>query len=173
MRLLSTSTLCQAFVLSKFPHDRNFANCLLVWVKAGICSADSLINICLCLLGYLPGLLHAWYIIAKFPDNDYESIPQDSEAHRVTYVVIQGPNGTQQRVARTAPKPQNRGYGTTSPMAPPVNQAPNGTWNNNAPTPAQGSLQQPVQGSSSGGQPPVPPSYAEAVKGDHKVQSRD
>lgn len=34
-----------------------------VWVKRGICSADSLINIALCCLGYLPGLFHAWVII--------------------------------------------------------------------------------------------------------------
>jgi len=59
-------------------------------------------------------------------------------------------------------------------MAPPVNQAANGTWNNNAsqaqaPTPAQA----PVQGSSSGEAAVPPPSYAQAVKGDHKVQSRD
>lgn len=28
---------------------------------------DSLINILLCVLGYLPGLIHSWYIIAKYP----------------------------------------------------------------------------------------------------------
>ena len=33
---------------------------LAVWVKRGICSADSVINICLCCLGFIPGLLHAW-----------------------------------------------------------------------------------------------------------------
>jgi hypothetical protein len=31
-----------------------------VWIKRGICSADSFINIALCCLGWLPGLLHAW-----------------------------------------------------------------------------------------------------------------
>jgi hypothetical protein len=31
-----------------------------VWIKRGICTADSLINIALCCLGYIPGLLHAW-----------------------------------------------------------------------------------------------------------------
>ncbi|PMB73697.1 Plasma membrane proteolipid 3 [Beauveria bassiana] len=45
---------------------------LPVWVKRGICSADSLINILLCLLGFIPGMLHAWYIIAKFPEPPYE-----------------------------------------------------------------------------------------------------
>lgn len=28
---------------------------------------DSLINILLCVLGYFPGLIHSWYIIAKYP----------------------------------------------------------------------------------------------------------
>lgn len=40
---------------------------LPVWIRRGICSCDSLINILLCLLGYLPGLIHSWYIIAKYP----------------------------------------------------------------------------------------------------------
>merc|ERR1712093_884670 len=61
---------------------------LAVWVKRGICSADSLINILLCVLGYIPGLLHAWYIIARFPEEeyDYEHLP-DSE-NRVTYYYV-------------------------------------------------------------------------------------
>lgn len=146
-----------------------------VWVKTGICSADSLINICLCLLGFLPGLLHAWYIIAKYPSDDYESLSQDAEAHRITYVVVDGSG----RGPRRAPKNTSRngsggGYGTTAPMAPPVNQAANGTWNNNAAPagpPPPGNAH--AQGSSSGGEQIVPPSYAEAVRGDHKVQSQD
>jgi uncharacterized membrane protein YqaE (UPF0057 family) len=36
-----------------------------VWVKRGICSADSFINIALCCLGYLPGLIHAWVSPAR------------------------------------------------------------------------------------------------------------
>jgi len=135
---------------------------IAVWVKTGICSADSLINLCLCMLGFLPGLLHAWYIIAKYPESDYDSIPQDAESGRVTYVVIQSPNGRSQRVPKNAIRPagsSNVGYGTTAPMAPPVHQEQNGTWNNNA-----------AEGSSGGA---VPPTYAEAVKGDNKVQTRD
>ena len=50
-------------------------------------------------------------------------------------------------------------------MAPPVHQDPNGTWNNDGASAANGGE------GSSGGAPP--PSYAQAVKGDHKVQSRD
>jgi len=142
---------------------------IAVWVKCGVCSADSIINICLCMLGFIPGLLHAWYIIAKYPESDYDTLPQDAESARVTYVIVQQPNGTQQRVPKNSVRPANAGYGTTSnaaPSAPPVHQDQNGTWNNNGPTAAEGS----TAGASA---PPPPPSYAQAVKGDHKVQSRD
>jgi len=133
---------------------------LAVWVKTGLCSADSLINILLCCLGFIPGLLHAWYIIAKFPEPDttYSSLPQDPEAgngsQRVTYVYVQAPNGRQQRVPKATSSQQ--GYGTTAPMAPSVHQQQNGTWGGEGSTGA-----------------PVPPTYDEAVQGDHKVQSRD
>lgn len=40
---------------------------LPVWIRRGFCTCDSLINVLLCLLGYLPGLIHSWYIIAKYP----------------------------------------------------------------------------------------------------------
>lgn len=40
---------------------------LPVWIRRGLCLQDSLINILLCCLGYFPGLIHAWYIIAKYP----------------------------------------------------------------------------------------------------------
>jgi len=136
---------------------------IAVWVKTGICSADSLINICLCMLGFIPGLLHAWYIIAKFPENDYDSIPQDAESGRVTYVIVQGPNGGQQRVPKNSARGSSAGYGTTAPMAPPVHQSQNGTWNNNGAA-AEGS---------SGSNAPQPPTYAQAVKGDNKVQTHD
>jgi hypothetical protein len=107
------------------------------------------------MLGYIPGLLHAWYIIAKFPENDYDAI-QDAETGRVAYVIIQNPNGTQRRVPQNSAPHQ--GYGTTAPMAPPVHQNENGAWSNAA------------EGSSGGA---IPPTYAEAVKGDNKVQTRD
>ncbi|KAL6703813.1 hypothetical protein ACN47E_009032 [Coniothyrium glycines] len=29
------------------------------------CSADVLINLLLCVLGWIPGIIHAWYIISK------------------------------------------------------------------------------------------------------------
>jgi len=139
-------------------------------VKCGICSADSVINIALCMLGFIPGLLHAWYIIAKYPETDYDSIPQDAESAHVTYVIVQQPNGSQQRVPKNSVRPANAGYGTTStpaPTAAPVHQDQNGTWNNNA---------APAEGSSAGASAPTPappPTYAQAVKGDNKVQTRD
>ncbi|RDW69327.1 hypothetical protein BP6252_08347 [Coleophoma cylindrospora] len=143
---------------------------LAVWVKRGICSADSIINILLCMLGFLPGLLHAWYIIAKYPDGSdgsYERVPYgDAEQGRVTYVIVQSGDGRQHRVPkshlRSGVQGQN-GYGTTAPMAPPVHQDQNGTWNNDAAPASNGE-------SSSGA---APPPYTEAVRGDHKVQTSD
>ncbi|ODV96866.1 hypothetical protein PACTADRAFT_29525, partial [Pachysolen tannophilus NRRL Y-2460] len=44
---------------------------LPVWLKRGLCSADSLINILLCILGYIPGLIHSWYIISKYPEDRF------------------------------------------------------------------------------------------------------
>ncbi|KAH8808852.1 hypothetical protein F5884DRAFT_822020 [Xylogone sp. PMI_703] len=142
---------------------------LAVWVKSGLCSADSLINILLCMLGYLPGLLHAWYIIAKYPDPEYSMIPQDAESARVTYIIVQSPDGSQRRVPRNSGGARNggaQGYGTTAPpTAAPVHQEPNGTWNNSSA--GMGG----EAGSSNAGL--APPTYADAVKGDHKVQTRD
>lgn len=40
---------------------------LPVWIRRGFCSQDSLINVILFCLGYFPGLIHLWYIIAKYP----------------------------------------------------------------------------------------------------------
>ncbi|KXH32804.1 hypothetical protein CSIM01_04297 [Colletotrichum simmondsii] len=158
---------------------------LPVWVKRGICGADSIINILLCLLGYIPGLIHAWYIIAKFPEPDYEyeSVPQqDREGGRVTYVFVHGNgNGPHTQQPRQQPRPSQHGgkgnggvgYGTTN----------NSSNNNNAGGSSrqqQPQQQQPQQysaqqggageGSSDGA---VPPSYAEVVAGDNKIQTRD
>ncbi|EEU41271.1 uncharacterized protein NECHADRAFT_101216 [Fusarium vanettenii 77-13-4] len=143
---------------------------LPVWVKCGICSADSLINILLCVLGYIPGLLHAWYIIAKFPEPpyEYEAVPNDREGGRVTYVYVQCPQGqhqTQNQQPKLQPQPQNGG-----------NNMNYGTQNASASSQARPAPQQ--QGATDAGEGSsdnhgVPPSYAEVVAGDHKVQSRD
>lgn len=137
----------------------------IVWIKIGICTADSLINLALCCLGYVPGLLHAWYIIARHPENDYESIG-DSEGARVTYYyVAQGP----------APSEQSQeGYGGTSNRE--RMEVPHAT-KPRSPQPQQQSGSAAANGStegeSSSGQAKAPPTYAEAVKGDHKVQTQD
>lgn len=55
---------------------------LPVWIRRGMCSMDSLINILLCILGFIPGLIHSWYIIAKYP-------PYTVEKHSKIYYVYQ------------------------------------------------------------------------------------
>ncbi|KAF4123002.1 Uncharacterized membrane protein YqaE,-like protein of Blt101, UPF0057 family [Geosmithia morbida] len=128
-----------------------------VWVKRGICSADSLINICLCVVGFFPGLIHAWYIIAKFPDPwdyDYESLAEENGRPQVIYIVQdqQPPRQQHQMHGNAAPSP----YGTVQ------SHDQSQTY---APTPAEaGSSSQPQHEG-------VPPSYAQAVAGDHKTQT--
>ncbi|KAI5476688.1 hypothetical protein MNV49_007402 [Pseudohyphozyma bogoriensis] len=36
-----------------------------VFIKRG-CAADFWINICLFILGWIPGVIHAWWIISKY-----------------------------------------------------------------------------------------------------------
>lgn len=112
------------------------------------------------MLGFLPGLLHAWYIIAYHPDLEtYDVLPQDSERgnrNHVTYIYVQTDG--------SAPQRQAQGYGTVKPMeAPQQQQHQNGTW-------GQGSSA--VDGNGEGSALP-PPTYAQAVTGDHKVQTQD
>lgn len=139
-----------------------------VWIKLGVCTADSIINIALCCLGYIPGLLHAWYIILKYPEPDYddpsyEPVPNrrgDVENGHVTYYYVSH---------QSAPSPSQRGYGTlASQQAPESRSQPS----ESAPKPQQ---EQSAAGSSSQGhdEARAPPTYAEAVKGDNKVQSHD
>ncbi|OHW98765.1 stress response rci [Colletotrichum incanum] len=150
---------------------------LPVWVKRGLCSADSLINILLCLLGYIPGLIHAWYIIAKFPEPDYEyeSVPQqDREGGRVTYVFVHGNgNGPHTQQPQQQPRPSqhnnkgNLSYGTTNHNS---SVAAGGSSRPQPQQPQQYQNQGAGEGSSDGA---VPPSYAEVVAGDNKIQTRD
>ncbi|KAJ5160242.1 uncharacterized protein N7482_007246 [Penicillium canariense] len=142
---------------------------IAVWIKAGICTADSIINIALCLLGYIPGLIHAWYIIMKYPEPDYdeaayEPIPggssqrRDLENGRVTYYYVshQPPQN----------HPQRPSYGTVNQSG----QQAHGQ-SNAAPKPSDGTQQ--GAGPSNGTDARPPPTYAEAVKGDHKIQTPD
>lgn len=146
-----------------------------VWVKRGICSADSLINIALCALGYLPGLLHAWYIISAYPDPGYEQVSQEE---RVVYIV-QGASG--QGYGTVQPHGQFPGQqaGTANafvnkqPKKAPKMAAPR-TQPSAAGSSSQAPASAPAHGAESAAEnsssDPAPPSYSEAVKGDFKVQ---
>lgn len=110
------------------------------------------------MLGFFPGLLHAWYIIAKYPEvpEDYEPVPGDGGENgggRVTYYyVAQGPVSRSQQ--------QQRAYGTNEGMR--VERP-----KQDGQAQESGVEEQGDQGSSAA----VPPSYEQAVKGDHKVQT--
>lgn len=140
---------------------------LTVWVKSGICSCDSLINILLCVLGYLPGLLHAWYIIARHPerDYDYEPIP-DAEGGRVTYYFIR-----HEPSRRDYGSQQNCGHNRPAPPPPAPASRPAQASNRPAPPPPNEPAGPSVGAGSE--EPGAPPSYSEVVKGDHKIQSQD
>ncbi|KAK2806232.1 hypothetical protein FQN50_005957 [Emmonsiellopsis sp. PD_5] len=154
-----------------------------VWVKVGVCSADSLINLALLVLGYVPGLLHAWYIILKYPETD-EEYPEgyqpivgangrhDPESGRVTYYYVahQPPSPH----AGSHPHPQ-RSYGTNQPPhnAPGVNPATRPQPQPSDPHTSSVTGDMGGEGSSSHPEGRAPPTYAEAVKGDHKVQTQD
>ncbi|KAF2765230.1 UPF0057-domain-containing protein [Teratosphaeria nubilosa] len=119
---------------------------IAVWVKRGVCSVDSLINIALCCLGFLPGLLHAWYIIVITPDSTYEPLDPEQghgQAGVVTYYYVQqGQPLYSSSAAHTQPN-----YGAVAPA--PASTAA-------GPRPA--------------GREEVPPTYDQAIKGDNKVQ---
>ncbi|KAL3476082.1 hypothetical protein BJX99DRAFT_228500 [Aspergillus californicus] len=139
-----------------------------VWIKKGVCTADSIINIALCCLGYVPGLLHSWYIILKYPEPDYDDPSYepvqnrrgDVENGHVTYYYVSH---------QSAQSPSNRDYGTLPPQQASESQSPS---QQPAPKPQH---EHGVAGSSSQGRDDsyAPPTYAEAVKGDNKVQNDD
>jgi len=172
---------------------------LPVWVKRGVCSADSLINLALLCLGFLPGLVHAWYIILKYPDDiEYERVAQNDHERgghhgnggTTVYYVAHG--------RPQHPSSQQQGYGTvgSTPSAQFHGQQ-SGRGNAFA---GMGEGQQAGQqghgkdvrahvgvagegvgadangngegsGAANGGEPSgPPPTYAEVIKGDHKVQ---
>ena len=109
------------------------------------------------MLGYVPGLLHAWYIISLNPeqDHDYEPVGDaENQNQRVTYYYIRheqpsgGRNygtqgGQQQQPKPTLPVPENSRLAQGSSSSAPVDQAG------------------------------APPSYSDVVSGDNKVQSQD
>ncbi|KAL5428546.1 hypothetical protein PMIN04_000692 [Paraphaeosphaeria minitans] len=145
-----------------------------VWVKKGVCSADSIINLALCCLGVLPGMIHAWYVILNNPVHTYEHVP-DNERHDASRTA------TYYYVSHGGPAPQGgqMNYGTVG-SQPTAGQFPGqqtGTTNS-FPQPKKPKHAQPQQGvagqevgagEGSSDQAP-PPTYAEVIKGDHKVQ---
>ncbi|KKZ60115.1 hypothetical protein EMCG_05140 [[Emmonsia] crescens] len=158
---------------------------IAVWVKVGVCSADSLINIALLILGYVPGLLHAWYIILKYPedDNDYPDGYQpivgangqrhDSESGRVTYYYVSHQPPAAAPHSGSHPHP-HRSYGTTQAAAAAPTDLATRPQQSSQPSAPEGNVA--GEGSSSdqhGAEVRAPPTYAEAVKGDHKIQTPD
>ncbi|KAF1846682.1 UPF0057-domain-containing protein [Cucurbitaria berberidis CBS 394.84] len=150
-----------------------------VWVKKGLCSADSLINLALCCLGFLPGLLHAWYVILQNPDayDAYNQIPDGERAQgsdgRTTYYVISheqpAGRGAQANYGTVGSQPSNGQFpGQQSGVVNSFSQPKqNKSAKGSAPAAPQG--QQDGGGSSSQPEGP-PPTYADVIKGDHKVQ---
>lgn len=124
------------------------------------------------MLGFIPGLLHAWYIIAKYPEppEDYEALHGDGGEGRVTYYyVAQGPVPSQhQQQNQQGHKQQpQRGYGTTNENM--RVEGPKHDGRHSQQQQESGVLEEgrDAQGSSAG----VPPSYEQAVRGDHKIQT--
>ncbi|EFP93179.2 uncharacterized protein PGTG_19139 [Puccinia graminis f. sp. tritici CRL 75-36-700-3] len=48
------------------------------------CSADFWINVALFILGWIPGVIHAWWIISKYPDTSTAPHPHQHSQHENT-----------------------------------------------------------------------------------------
>ncbi|KAJ2158862.1 hypothetical protein GGF46_003445 [Coemansia sp. RSA 552] len=81
------------------------------------CGADFLINCGLTALGYLPGLIHAWYLICKYPDQDYEMLVDEEAGGQVRQHVIV--------ISQPSPHPSSSGPDHQQP--PPPYQPPQQT----------------------------------------------
>ncbi|KAK4227180.1 hypothetical protein QBC38DRAFT_509900 [Podospora fimiseda] len=142
---------------------------LPVWVKRGICSADSFINILLCTLGFIPGLLHAWYIIFKHPDPPYD-YDYTQGAHNAEYGQGQANGRIYVFVHDGSPSGSARGPIGQPKIQPHMNYG--STFQ--APPQHHQNQEEGVAGPSSGGETNAPPpSYAQVVAGDHKIQTQD
>jgi hypothetical protein len=157
-----------------------------VWIKVGFCSCDSLLNLLLCSLGYIPGLLHAWYIIASTPD-PYILLSEEDEADlesnnrvgaRVTYYYVSSSPGQQGGVG--GPQPQHLPPGAGMVVGAPDGgrahrelERSGGSGYGTIPRQAgsRGTSPQPPPSGAQAGPARAPPSYDEAVQGDHKVQT--
>jgi len=162
---------------------------IAVWVKRGICSADSFINIALLILGYLPGLIHAWYIISAYPSESYEPLAEEeSQVH--VYYVHGGPPPPSAGPGPGAHSTPQGSYGTIGSAQQAAKQAQY-SLHSNTPT-GSSSTEQPksavtkpqsqispksravdAEGGEGASDGPPPPSYSDVVKGDHKIQTDD
>ncbi|KAF2199119.1 hypothetical protein GQ43DRAFT_420959 [Delitschia confertaspora ATCC 74209] len=145
-----------------------------VWVKRGICSADSLINLALSCLGFLPGLLHAWYIILQYPEPySYEHVQGNPEGG-ITYYVVSGHQGAGNHAGHTHAGHYN--YGTVVDRQPSAGQFPGQQPSGSANAFSQPNGKKSTKNATKAGdgQPSYaavnPPTYADVIKGDHKVQ---
>ena len=125
------------------------------------------------MLGFIPGLLHAWYIIAKYPEppEDYEALHGDGGEGRVTYYYVAHgappQQHQQQNQQQSRKQQQQRGYGTNDGMRV-EGPKQDGRHSQQQQQQESGVLEErDGQGSSAG----VPPSYEQAVRGDHKIQT--
>ena len=156
-------------------------------------------------------MIHAWYIIAKFPepDFDYEVLNQDAEGGRVTYYVVQpGHQGhshshsqshiqTQNQLQTPTQNGSRRAQGASSshhitttsvagdsnvPSPVVASAAPmiQGTMNYGTASPVASAPASSAAGPSTGGYDAgegrsdgPPPSYAQTVAGDNKIQNQD
>ncbi|RPB05970.1 hypothetical protein L873DRAFT_1824725 [Choiromyces venosus 120613-1] len=176
---------------------------LPVWVKRGICSADSLISIALCCLGWFPGLLHSWYIISKYPDpwdNAYMPLGHESQGTTYYYQVAHPqhpphPYTHQPRPQYQQPNPQYSTFESGNPgpagaehgqpqytiiQPVPTSPAPAGSrqperyTSHEQQTPPETPMNGPGgEGSSTNIPSGEPPSYASIIRGDHKIQTDD
>ena len=121
-------------------------------------------------LGFLPGLLHAWYIISVTPEPTYISLSEDPERGQghVTYYYVNAQNSQPASRPKPSNTPGGPSYGTVNKSAP----------NSQFPVQSEGFVQPPTAASQAlpggsrvegAGGEEVPPSYQQAV-GDHKVQ---
>jgi len=123
------------------------------------------------MLGFVPGLLHAWYIVAKYPDADYDYQQIDQESGRPRGVIVYtatSARGCRRQQQQPPPRHPQLVYTPASPPAP--YQQSYGSFNV---APAS-EPHHAASGSSSRTSPQTqgeePPSYASVIKGDHKVQ---
>ena len=110
----------------------------------------------------LPGLFHAWYIIAKYPDHIVDYAPIDQEAH-----IHPAYSQQQRRHQQHQPPRQDRPvYG----QPPPPSGEGYGSFNVTPASAPHGGAHQHAGAGSGGPGQGAPPSYASVVKGDNKVQ---